>query len=147
MSAGEDLRRADGKAVTSDVGLRADRREAMRYSLRRPVYFRRRGAMPAPGFLLNISERGALVQVEKAAGSDLIPWPLFLRHGDELWLCNVIREPLACWIVALEHDLIRLRLFMDTDTQPALRELIFKLDIERTASIGGSRKSALGRVR
>jgi hypothetical protein len=152
MSAGEDPRRADGNSLISEASAHADRREVPRYAFRRAVLFRRRGALPSPGVLLNISERGALVQVEKPTESDLIPWPLFLRHGDELWLYKVIKDPLACWVVAVERDHVRLRLFTDAEVLPELRALISKLDLEpspegRLPAAGSSAKVEADRVR
>ena len=135
MSAGEDLWRADSKGMISEANVRGDRREAPRYAFRRAIWFRRRGALPAPGFLLNISERGALTEVTRPAESDVIPWPLHLRHGDELWLYNVIKDPLCCWVVAVEREHIRLRLFNDIDVLADLRVLISSLNVEPGAPV------------
>jgi hypothetical protein len=131
MSAGEDRRRADSKEADG----RADRRESPRYALRRAIWFRRRGVLPAAGFLLNISERGALTEVTRPPDSDIIPWPLHLRHGDELWLYNVIKDPLPCWIVAVERENIRLRIFHDIDVLAELRALISNLNGEPGAPV------------
>jgi hypothetical protein len=130
MSAGEDRWRADSKAMISDADGHADRRETPRYAYRRAIWFRRRGVLPASGFLLNISERGALTEVTRPADSDVIPWPLHLRHGDELWLYNVVKDPLCCWVVAVEREHIRLRIFNDIDVLAELRALISSLNNE-----------------
>jgi hypothetical protein len=135
MSAGEDRWRADSKAMISEAEGRSDRRETPRYAFRRAIWFRRRGALPASGFLLNISERGALTEVTRPAESDVIPWPLHLRHGDELWLYNVIKDPLCCWVVAVEREHIRLRIFNDIDVLADLRALISSLNNEPGAPV------------
>ena len=127
MSTGENLRRADNDSLVPEPSSRIERREAPRYALRRAIWFRRRGAIPASGQLLNISERGALTQVDKREDSDVIPWPLHLRHGDEVWLYNVVKDPLHCWVVAVERDLVRLRIYNDEDVLPDLRALIANL--------------------
>ncbi|WP_146101822.1 hypothetical protein [Rhodopila globiformis] len=97
------------------------RRDGERIVVDRPIWFRRRGALPAPGRLLKISERGAIAQVDRAGSPNGICWPLYLRHGDEVWLTDVIDDPLACWVVAVERDLVRLRLMYDAGLLPELR--------------------------
>jgi hypothetical protein len=86
--------------------------------------------VPAPGLLLNISERGALAQVQTTK-ADAAPWPMHLRQGYELWLSNVIPEPLFCWVVAVERDLVRLRLLNDESVLPDLRALIAQLALDQ----------------
>jgi hypothetical protein len=134
MSAGHQSRSTHGPAPSPNPPNREEMRAAPRYTLRRSIWFRARGALPAPGLLLNISERGALAQFDAAKAAENASWPLRLRHGDELWLYNVIPEPLCCWVVSVERDLIRLRLFSDTDVLPALRKLIMHLASEQATA-------------
>jgi hypothetical protein len=121
MSARDDLQRTDSETGRPEEDRRKCRRDGERIMVDRAIWFRRRGAIPAPGRLLNISERGALAQVDQAAAPDGICWPLHLRHGDELWLTDVIDDPLECWVVSVERDLIRLRLMYDAGLLPELR--------------------------
>lgn len=113
-----------------------------RYAIHRSIWFRRRGAIPVPGELLSISEKGALARVERSNDRFTPPWPLYLRHGDEVWLYNVINEPLNCWVVAVERDVVRLRLFKDAGVLPDLRSLIDRFAIAETLDAGATKDSS-----
>jgi hypothetical protein len=121
MSAGDDLHHTGSETVTSKGNQRACRRDGERLLVNQTIWFRRRGALPARGLLLNISERGAVAQADPSGSPDHATWPQHLCHGDELWLSDVIGDPLPCWVVAVEQGLIRLRLMHDADLLPKLR--------------------------
>jgi hypothetical protein len=104
--------------------------------MRRPIWFRRRSALPAPGILLNLSERGALVQLDRDRLADAPPWPLYLRHGDEIWLSEILRDPLASWVVSVERDLVRLRLINDAGILQDLRAFLSHVARLNTATAG-----------
>jgi hypothetical protein len=121
MSAGDDLQHTGSKTLASEGDQDAYRHDGERVSVNRTIWLHRRGALPAPGLLLNISEQGALAQADLSASPDRVTWPRHLRHGDELWLSDVVGDPLPCWVVAVEQDLIRLRLTYDAGLLPELR--------------------------
>jgi hypothetical protein len=121
MSAGDDLQHTGSKTLASEGDQDACRHDGERVSVNRTIWLHRRGALPAPGLLLNISEQGALAQADLSASPDRVTWPRHLRHGDELWLSDVVGDPLPCWVVAVEQDLIRLRLTYDAGLLPELR--------------------------
>jgi len=98
------------------------------YKIETAILFRRRGFLPAPGFLVELSESGALARINLADIGGAEPWPLHLRHGDELWLSNILDDPLYYWLMEIEGDLLRLRLFRDTGILPSLRALIARRD-------------------
>ncbi len=101
---------------------------AANYKIETAILFRRRGFTPAPGFLINLSESGALTRINLTDIDGASPWPLHLRHGDELWLSNVLDDPLYYWVMEIEGELLRLRLFRDTGILPSLRALIARRD-------------------
>lgn len=101
---------------------------ATSYKIETAILFRRRGFLPAPGFLINITESGALTRIGPTESNGVPPWPLHLRHGDELWLSNILEDPLYYWVLEIEGDLLRLRLFRDTGVLPSLRALIARRD-------------------
>lgn len=117
-----------------------DSRIVPRYAIRRSIWFRRRGAIPVPGELLNISEKGALARVDRSNDRYTPPWPLYLRHGDELWLYNVIDDPLNCWVVGVEQGIVRLRLFNDASLLPDLRSLIHRLAMAELRDVDGKKE-------
>src|SRR5689334_13474652 len=121
MSAGDDRQHTGSETVILKGNQRACRWDGERVSVNRTIWFRRRGALPARALLLSISEQGALAQADLSDSSDRATWPLHLRHGDELWLSDVIGDPLPCWVVAVEQGLIRLRLTYDAGLLPDLR--------------------------
>ena len=63
-------------------------------------------------------------QAHLSEARDRICWPLYLRHGDELWLVDVIGEPIRCWVVAVERDLVRVRLMYDAGLVPEIRAFV-----------------------
>ncbi|HQT75710.1 MAG TPA: hypothetical protein PLD10_01565 [Rhodopila sp.] len=65
-----------------------------------------------------------MARVDKPESPYAVAWPLYLRHGDELWLWDVLEDPLACWVVAVERDLVRLRIINDAGILPELRAFL-----------------------
>jgi hypothetical protein len=101
-----------------------EQRGAPRQNLERDVLIRRRGDLPVPGQLMNVSETGAAVRIRPPAQPATGVWPFYLSNGDEVWLTGLIDDPVTCWVIAVDHDVLRLRFAHDSAIRPHIRALI-----------------------
>jgi hypothetical protein len=108
----------------TDVPTGSERRVAERFTVRRPVSIRRPGSSSVRGILLNISLTGAAVHIQGWNVADDAPWPTMVGQGDEVWLTGLLNVPLACWAIAVDDGVLRVRFLRDPGTQAALRDLI-----------------------
>jgi hypothetical protein len=106
-----------------------DARASPRYAISQAIRFTRKGHVPAPASLVNLSEGGALARMRGNAfgGAIALPWPLRLRPGDELWMVDLIELPLPCWLIEAGVGLIRVHIYHDDMTRTPLRALIARL--------------------
>jgi hypothetical protein len=106
-----------------------DARASPRYAFSQAIRFTRKGHVPAPASLVNLSEGGALARMRGNAfgGAIALPWPLRLRPGDELWMVDLIELPLPCWLIEAGVGLIRVHIYHDDMTRTPLRALIARL--------------------
>jgi hypothetical protein len=120
-----------------------DARASPRYAISQAIRFTRKGHVPAPASLVNLSEGGALARMRGNAfgGAIALPWPLRLRPGDELWMAwplrlrpgdelwmvDLIELPLPCWLIEAGVGLIRVHIYHDDMTRTPLRALIARL--------------------
>jgi hypothetical protein len=106
-----------------------DARASPRYAISQAIRFTRKGHVPAPASLVNLSEGGALARIRGNAfgGAIAPPWPLRLKPGDELWMVDLIELPLPCWLIEAGVGLIRVHIYHDDMTRTPLRALIARL--------------------
>jgi len=107
--------------------LAQDRRGAPRYAIERDVWVRRRGQLPAAAALINISKSGAAVRLRRVATAFGMTWAFCLRSGDEVHLSGLIDDPVACWVVAEDGDVLRVRFLLDDGTRAAVNNLVARL--------------------
>ena len=107
--------------------LTQERRAAPRYSIERDVWVRHRGHLPAAATLINISKSGAAVRLRRVAIAIGMSWAFCLRSGDEVHLSGLIDDPVACWVVAEDDDVLRVRFLLDNATRVAVNSLVARL--------------------
>ena len=123
-----------GNATTSSaVGLapspaadgpsnRPERRAAARYRLTGTVSVGRSESLPVTASMVDVSIGGAAVRLEPRV--HMQEWTQHLAAGEEIWLGGLLRDPITCWVVALDGDLLRLRFWHDDLTRSELKALI-----------------------
>jgi hypothetical protein len=117
------LKRLGAPMVRSRAARHAsDRRAAPRHDVDYAVSFRRRGLAPVAGTVINISRGGAAVRVHGWHIPVPSPWPIRLKHGDEVWLADLLEEPIACWVVGIEEGVLRVHFTQNEATRRKLRE-------------------------
>jgi hypothetical protein len=131
--ASEDRPQIETERLASKGPGGVEARASPRYAIRQAIRFTRTGASPAPGSLVNISQSGALGRVKYPEKSLIPPWPLHLRHGDELWVADLIDLPLRCWVIDVEIGLIRMHFYNDRKARPLLHALIARLASEQAS--------------
>jgi hypothetical protein len=104
-----------------------ERRVAPRYAMERDVWVRHRRHLPAAATLINISYSGAAVRLRRVARVIGMTWVFCLRSGDEVHLSGLIDDPVACWVVAEDGDVLRVRFLPDDGTRPAMDDLVARL--------------------
>jgi len=102
----------------------SDRRGAPRSRVERHVLIRRRGEIPTPGTLMNISETGAAVRIEPLPDIFEGVWPFHLVNGDDIWLTELLKEPVEAWVIGVNRDILRVRFVQDERLRQGLRVLI-----------------------
>jgi len=75
------------------------------------------------GSLVNISISGCAVRVQMTAAGKR-SWPLHRSNGDEISLFGLLRQPVACWVVAVDNDIMRLRFLLDNGARDHLERAI-----------------------
>lgn len=100
-----------------------ERRAAPRVRLVRNVLIRRRGEIPTPGTLIDLSETGAAVRIEPHTDIFEGVWPFKLANGDDIWLTALLEDPVECWVVAVYRDVLRIRFARDDGLRIRLRAL------------------------
>lgn len=91
---------------------------------------RHRGHLPAAATLINISKSGAAVRLRRAATAIGMTWAFCLRSGDEVHLSGLIDDPVACWVVAEDDNVVRVRFLLDDGTRVAVNKLVARLSGE-----------------
>jgi hypothetical protein len=130
---GEDLPRANTTpAAPMPSAAVREQRGAPRHNVERDILIRRRGELPAPGRLMNISETGAAVRIRPPTQPATGLWPYYLSNGDDVWLTALIDDPVTCWVIAVDHDVLRLRFAHDSAIRPQIRALIQGRDVPKT---------------
>lgn len=104
-----------------------ERRGAERIETSVPVSIRGDGMLPCAGTVINISMTGAAISLHGWNVPVPAPWPTRLHHGDEIALVALLGVPLACWVVAVDEGLLRVRFLFDDVARRQLRELIERL--------------------
>src|SRR5579864_6155938 len=97
-----------------------ERCAAPRFAIERDVWVRRRGQLPAAAALINISKSGAAVRLRRVAIAIGMTWAFCLRSGDEVHLSGLIDDPVACWVVAENENVLRVRFLLDHGTRVAV---------------------------
>jgi len=125
---------ADGNATPARTGMPAqavprdrmeqERRGASRIKVERNVLIRRRGEIPTPGTLMNISETGAAVRIEPLPDIFEGVWPFHLANGDDIWLTELLKDPLEAWVIGVNRDVLRVRFVQDERLRQSLRVLV-----------------------
>jgi hypothetical protein len=110
-----------------------ERRTELRFPIRRNVWLRHSGRLPAGGTLINVSRTGAAIQLRHTANAMVAAWAFHLKNGEEVYLSGLLDDPVACWIVALDNDLLRVRFLADAATRVRLDGLLTQ--ISRTAGV------------
>ncbi len=101
-----------------------EQRGAPRHNLERDVLIRRRGELARAGKLMNISETGAAVRVQPPTDLATGLWPYNLSNGDDVWLTELLDDPVSCWVIGVNHDVLRVRFAHDDTIRPQIRALI-----------------------
>jgi hypothetical protein len=101
-----------------------ERRRAPRYAVHRTIWLRRSRLLPASGSLLDISASGAAIRITIQNREDSALWPLHLTNGDEIQISGLLDDPVACWIVAVDEDRLRVRFSLDEPMRDLLRQAI-----------------------
>jgi hypothetical protein len=110
-----------------------ERRTELRFPIRRNVWVRHTGRLPAAGMLINVSRTGAAIQLRHTTNAMVAAWVFHLKNGEEVHLSGLLDEPVACWIVAIDDDLLRVRFLADAATRAQLDSLLTQ--ISRTAGV------------
>ena len=102
-----------------------DRRAARRYDENRPVTIVRDLCLPAQSFIVNISLTGAAIRVYSGwYVPEMVGWVTKLKSGDDIWLSDLLTEPVFCWVVALDDGVLRVRFSLTEAARSQLRQLI-----------------------
>ena len=102
----------------------SERRGLPRSKVERNVLIRRRGEIPTPGTLINISETGAAVRIEPLPDIFEGVWPFHLANGDDIWLTELLSDPLEAWVIGVNRDILRVRFVLDDRLRQGLRVLL-----------------------
>ena len=102
----------------------SENRTEPRYGINRAIWFQQPGKMPVAGSVTNISMTGALARVTAVRRDDVIFWPSLLSGGDEIWVSGLLNNPICCWVVAVDNDVLRLRFLLDTKERHQLQNAI-----------------------
>jgi hypothetical protein len=128
LATGTDMPGAKASPVlsTQSVGTQgpSEQRGAPRRSVERNLLIRRRGEVPAAGRLMNVSETGAAVRIRSPKDLTTGLWPYELSNGDDVWLTELVGDPVSCWVVAVDHDVLRVRFAPDDAIRAQIRALI-----------------------
>jgi hypothetical protein len=110
------------KAGREEATRQSDRRGAPRHEVDYAVWIKRRGLVPVAGTMINISRSGAAIRVHGWHVPVPGPWPIRLNHGDEVWLTDLLDQPLSCWVIAIEEGVMRVHFTLDEATRHELRQ-------------------------
>ena len=99
-----------------------DRRGAPRYKIERTVWIVSPRLPSVEGVLVNLSLTGCAVRVPQL--SSRRPWPLSRISGDELSLWQLLRDPVPCWVVAVDQYILRLRFQLNATMRLQLEQAI-----------------------
>jgi hypothetical protein len=114
--------KSNDNAATADLD---DRRTARRYDENRPVTIVRDLCLHAQSFIVNISLTGAAIRVYSGwYVPETVDWVTKLKSGDDIWLSDLLTEPVFCWVVALEDGVLRVRFSLTEAARSQLRQLI-----------------------
>ena len=105
--------RAPAQTIPAAQHVAQERRGAPRFALQWKLLIRRRGAVPAAATLINISASGAAIRIEPILDVDAEQWPYLLANGDEIWLSGLLNDPVDCWVIGVERDVLRVRFVQD----------------------------------
>ncbi|CAH2602205.1 conserved protein of unknown function [Rhodovastum atsumiense] len=123
-----------------------ERRSAERYTFTRTVWLRRRDEVPDRATMKNVSRTGAAVQFRRGTGA-ADTWLAHLAQGDEVTLCNLVDQPVECWVVAVEDDILRLHFPPGQAADDTLHRLIEDFARRRQAVAAPASWSVTGRRR
>jgi hypothetical protein len=114
--------KSNDNGATADLD---DRRAARRYDKNRPVTIVRDLCLSAQSFIVNISLTGAAIRVYSGWYiPETVDWVTKLKSGDDIWLSDLLPEPVFCWVVALDDGVVRVRFSLTEAARSQLRQLI-----------------------
>jgi hypothetical protein len=108
--------------LTSAQNATEERRGARRHDVDLEVTLSGRGRISMPALLFNISRSGAAIRIHGVHVPVPEPWPVRLKHGDELWVLGVLDDPIFCWVVAVDSGILRVHFSLEEDMQLELRQ-------------------------
>ena len=74
------------------------------------------------GVVVNLSLLGAAIRVGKGE-TNQVPWMTSLEQGEEMRLTGLLDEPLPCWLVVIDDDVLRVHF----SSEPASRRRLLAL--------------------
>ena len=99
-----------------------DRRGATRFDVDVEVTLSARGRIPMTALVFNLSRSGAAIRIHGVHVPVPEPWPVRLKHGDELWVAGVVDDPIFCWVVTTENGVLRVHFALEDDMLAKLRQ-------------------------
>ena len=73
---------------------------------------------------MNISETGAAVRLDPLPHMAAACWAYYLSNGDNVWLSGLLDDPVGCWVIAVDQDVLRVRFDQDDVVRRQVRALI-----------------------
>ncbi len=104
-----------------------ERRADKRYEVYLPVSIAPRGTQPIAGTIVNLSVRGAAIRLHQPRRGPRASWLDLLNQGDELWLGALLAATIACWVVVIDDDVLRVHFASDDELRGQLRGVIERL--------------------
>ena len=104
-----------------------ERRADKRYEVYIPVSIAPRGTQPIAGTIVNLSVRGAAIRLHQPRRGLRASWLELLNQGDELWLGALLAALIACWVVVIDDDVLRVHFASDDELCGQLRGVIERL--------------------
>ena len=102
-----------------------DDRDAVRHDANIPVSIQPRGMPPVAGTVIDISVGGAAIRIHRM--NNAATWLFHLDQSDELGLTGLLADPMSCWVVTFDDDVLRVHFPPNGAVRHQLRGVIERL--------------------